>query len=153
MNWILKPRQNSFPWLAICTVNYSAVFLLGWALISLTAPRIFDPANPAPDARLDLWPSFLYYLAAGPGMLLLIGTPSIVLLALIAGRRKKWLAGEFKMLAGSLLLLPVAILIPVGTWPMLLIQVTAQILFTAYLMPPYPANAESVSPLRTDSSR
>ncbi|MFE2721795.1 hypothetical protein [Kitasatospora sp. NPDC059327] len=109
--------------------------MAGWVLVSLTEPRIADPGDPDPGARLGLWSSFQGYMAGSPGMLLFVGAPSMILLVLISGRRTKLPGDEFKVLAGALLLLPVVLLVPVGSWMMIIVQIAVQALFVAFLMP------------------
>ncbi|MFJ9776079.1 hypothetical protein ACIRVF_33395 [Kitasatospora sp. NPDC101157] len=125
---------STFRWIATCAVRYAMVFTVGWMAISLTAPRMSDRAD-GYGARKNLWGSFLGYMEGAPGMFLMIGVPSLILLALISRRRGTSAPDEFRAFAAALLVIPVLGLFPVGTWVMIAIQVVVQILFAAIIMP------------------
>lgn len=85
--------------------------------------------------RKNLWGSFLGYMEGAPGMFLMIGVPSLILLVLISGRMGTSAPDEFRAFAATLLVIPVLVLFLVGTWVMVAIQVVAQIIFAAIIMP------------------
>lgn len=125
---------STFRWIATCAVRYAVVFMVGWMAISLTAPRMSDRAG-GYGARKTLWGSFLGYMEGAPGMFLMIGVPSLILLALISRRRGTSAPDEFRAFSAALLVIPALVLFLVGTWVMVAIQMAVQILFAAIIMP------------------
>ncbi|MFD7597217.1 hypothetical protein ACFV6D_29820 [Kitasatospora sp. NPDC059812] len=124
----------TFRWISACVVRYAVVFMVGWMAVSLTAPRMSDRAG-GYGARKTLWGSFLGYMEGAPGMFLMIGVPSLILLALISRRRGTSAPDEFRAFAAALLVIPALVLFLAGTWVMVAIQVVVQILFAAIIMP------------------
>ncbi|MEV7927703.1 hypothetical protein [Kitasatospora sp. NPDC088779] len=68
-------------------------------------------------------------------MFLMIGVPSLILLALISRRRGTSAPDEFRAFSAALLVIPALVLFLVGTWVMVAIQMAVQILFAAIIMP------------------
>ncbi|MFJ6137527.1 hypothetical protein [Kitasatospora sp. NPDC092286] len=130
-----NPGRSGLLWLLDCAFRYAVVFMIGWTLISLTAPRRYDPAQSETGGRLDLWNSFTGYMKYGPGMLLLVGGSTLILLALMAKLRRSPSPGDLRAVAIMVLMLPVVFILPVGTGAMLAIQVGVQAFFVMVLIP------------------
>ncbi|MEU3874039.1 MULTISPECIES: hypothetical protein [Streptomyces] len=117
-----------------CVLQYLLAFVVGWAFIAAVGPRAADPESDS-FATLPFWESLLKNLDQIPGMLLIIGLPTIVIAVFAGALRRTMEPGSFRALMAALVLLPEWLLLFADHAIYLGVQTVVQLLFAFVIMP------------------
>ncbi|MEV6953037.1 hypothetical protein [Streptomyces sp. NPDC051183] len=122
--------------MAACVVRYTALFAAGWTVVTLTSPGLDDPGSDGFDDTLPYGETVRAYWELAPGMFATVGGLTLLVLVCLSRRRNTQTeSAEFRLLVGTLTVVPLMLFAMFG-WPSLIVVLLAvQGVFAGLLMP------------------
>ncbi|MCX5385778.1 hypothetical protein [Streptomyces sp. NBC_00083] len=135
-------QEEKHTWIATCGVRYCVTFGIGWIVTAAVGPPGSDPHHPEAWVAMSRWASFKDYLSAGPGMFLMIGIPSLIILIVVGLRCQRMPSEQIRVMTGFMLLLPLWFLLFAGGALVVLVQGAFQCAFAAVMPAPLDPRAD-----------